>query len=375
MKDRNIGLDILRSVAIWNVLLMHIAIVLYAAKIAPIVWLPLPDGVDLFFVLSGYLIGRIMFKNFVFNKNSTASISKFLVSRWFRTLPNYYFLTFIVFSLEVLGKRHFFIPIYNLTFTQNLSPKIYNFYAETWSLCIEEWYYVIVPLFIFLITLGNKKRLDKNMFLGIILLLIIASPIIRFFYAKDFVFVNAKSFFDYRMITFIRLDSIAYGTLAAFFSIEYKSIWKKYCVPFFWVGLLLLSANTIYQFCILNQFLPVHHIYITNLNFIFNGIGVLLMLPKIESIQLKNEKLRKFFVHTSIISYSMYLLQMTIILNIAILIFMAVASVNLFSVAVFLVLYVLAVYYISHLNYKHIELPFLKLRDKILDKYFSKKAE
>ncbi|HRB68055.1 MAG TPA: acyltransferase, partial [Chitinophagales bacterium] len=206
MKDRNIGLDILRSVAIWNVLLMHIAIVLYAAKIAPIVWLPLPDGVDLFFVLSGYLIGRIMFKNFVFNKNSTASISKFLVSRWFRTLPNYYFLTFIVFSLEVLGKRHFFIPIYNLTFTQNLSPKIYNFYAETWSLCIEEWYYVIVPLFIFLITLGNKKRLDKNMFLGIILLLIIASPIIRFFYAKDFVFVNAKSFFDYRMITFIRLD-------------------------------------------------------------------------------------------------------------------------------------------------------------------------
>lgn len=112
-----------------------------------------------------------------------------------------------------------------------------------------------------------------------------------------------------------------------------------------------------------------------HLNFIFNGIGVLLMLPKIESIQLKNEKLRKFFVHTSIISYSMYLLQMTIILNIAILIFMAVASVNLFSVAVFLVLYVLAVYYISHLNYKHIELPFLKLRDKILDKYFSKKAE
>ncbi|MFN8267771.1 MAG: acyltransferase [Chitinophagales bacterium] len=372
MKNRNIGLDILRSIAIWNVLLMHIAIVLYAAKIIPIVWLPLPDGVDVFFVLSGYLIGKMMFKSFVAEQNTTTALKKFLVSRWFRTLPNYYFLTFVVFALLVVSKRHFFFPIYNLTFTQNLSPKIYNFYAETWSLCIEEWYYVIVPLFIYILTLGNKNTLTQKHFLAIVLFLLIVSPILRYFYAKDFVFVNAKSFFDYRMITFIRLDSIAYGTLAAYFSIVYKQKWEQYKNAFFKIGGIILLLNTMYLFCILNEFLPVHHAYITNLNFIFNGIGVLLMLPKIESVQLKNENLHRFFTHTSIISYSMYLLQMTIILNIAILIFMAVARINLYSVSLFVVLYVLVVYYISNLNYKHIELPFLKLRDKVLSKYFKK---
>ena len=46
------------------------------AKIIPIVWLLLPDGVDVF-VLSGYLIGKMMFKSFVADKNTTTALKKF----------------------------------------------------------------------------------------------------------------------------------------------------------------------------------------------------------------------------------------------------------------------------------------------------------
>lgn len=371
VKNRNIGLDILRSIAVWNVLLMHLAIVLNAAQIIPIVWLPLPDGVDLFFVLSGYLIGKIMLRNFIAENNTNIGIVRFVVSRWFRTLPNYYFLTFIVFALTVLTTRHFFIPIYNLTFTQSISPKIFNFYAETWSLCIEEWYYVLIPFLIFIVTVGNKNKLTEKHFLLIIMSIIIVSPFIRYFYATDFLYINAKSFFDYRMITFIRLDAIAYGTLMAYISTKYSSTVVKYRNYLFYIGFVILALNTIYLFFILNNYIKPPHVYITNFNFIFNSIGILLMLPKIETIQLKQPLLVRFFTTTSIISYSMYLLQMTIVLRICILIFMAVASVNLFNVIVFVIVYVFIVYILSYYNYKFIELPFLKYRDKILSKYFN----
>lgn len=370
VKNRNIGLDILRSIAVWNVLLMHLAIVLNAAKIIPIVWLPLPDGVDLFFVLSGYLIGKIMFKSFVEEQNTNKSLSRFIISRWFRTLPNYYFLTFVVFGLTVLTTRHFFTPIYNLTFTQNLSPKIFNFYAETWSLCVEEWYYILIPLLIYITTYANKIKLNNFHFLSIVFLIIFVSPIIRHFYAHEFVYINAQSFFDYRMITFIRLDAIAYGTLAAYIAHIYVRFWTTNKNILFNIGFLILTSNTIALFFILNNFTKAPHGYITNFNFILNSIGILFMLPKIETIQIKHPLLIRLFTTTSIISYSMYLLQMTIILHIGIVIFLAIASITTFNVICFIFVYIFLVYVISYYNYRFIEYPFLKLRDKILKKYF-----
>jgi peptidoglycan/LPS O-acetylase OafA/YrhL len=370
VKNRNIGLDILRSIAVWNVLLMHLVIVLNAAKIIPIVWLPLPDGVDLFFVLSGYLIGKIMFKSFVEEQNTNKSLSRFIISRWFRTLPNYYFLTFVVFGLTVLTTRHFFTPIYNLTFTQNLSPKIFNFYAETWSLCVEEWYYILIPLLIYITTYANKIKLNNFHFLSIVFLIIFVSPIIRHFYAHEFVYINAQSFFDYRMITFIRLDAIAYGTLAAYIAHIYVRFWTTNKNILFNIGFLILASNTIALFFILNNFTTAPHGYITNFNFILNSIGILFMLPKIETIQIKHPLLIRLFTTTSIISYSMYLLQMTIILHIGIVIFLAIASITTFNVFCFIFVYIFSVYVISYYNYRFIEYPFLKLRDKILNKYF-----
>lgn len=195
--NRNVGLDVLRSIAVWNVLIMHLTLTLYSAKAISIVWLPLPDGVDLFFVLSGFLIGRILINSFVDNQYiTTNNILHFLSNRWFRTLPNYYFLTAIVFGLTILTSKHLFNPIYNLLFLQNISSNIFNFYPETWSLCIEEWFYLLFPLSIFIISIFNKRKITKTHFLLISLILIFTSPIIRYIHAKDFNYKIATDFLN-----------------------------------------------------------------------------------------------------------------------------------------------------------------------------------
>ena len=186
---------------------------------------------------------------------------------------------------------------------------------------------------------------------------------------RFFLYINAKVF-DYRMITFIRLDAIVYGTLYGIYLHKYSSTVVKYRNYLFYIGFVILAFKYYLFIFILNNY-KTSHVYITNFNFIFNSIGILLMLPKIETIITKTTTVSAFFTTTSIISYSMYLLQMTIVLRICILIFMAVASVNLFNVIVFVIVYVFIVYILSYYNYKFIELPFLKYRDKILSKYFN----
>ena len=53
-------------------------------------WIPLINGVELFFVLSGFLIGGILIKTFQKdNSFGIKTISNFWIRRWFRTLPNY----------------------------------------------------------------------------------------------------------------------------------------------------------------------------------------------------------------------------------------------------------------------------------------------
>lgn len=371
--ERNIGLDMFRSIAVWNVLIIHIAGIFYIIGISPLIWLPIPDGVDLFFVLSGYLIGRILIKNFVLADSfSKKDILKFLIQRWLRTLPNYYFLTFIVIGLTILASRHLFFPTRNLLFLQNVYTEKFHYYPETWSLCVEEWFYVIFPFCILLFFLFGKQRLTKQNFIFITSAIIIITTIARLFYGNDFMQLPPSFWLDYREITFIRLDAIAYGTLAAYISIFHNEFWKRYKNALFIVGAILLVMNTILIFIIINGYVLSDNIFLSNHNFSLNSIGILLMLSKIETIAIKNKYLIRLFTFTSKISYSMYLIQLSLLLKITVVIFMALKlNVHKFMhITIFLVLYIILVYLISGLNYKYVELYFLKLRDKITNKYF-----
>jgi len=93
-KERVFGLDLLRTIAILIVVLGHgDKIVRANFPNFPNFWIV--DGVDLFFVLSGFLIGSIIIKSFEKHGINRNSIIIFWKRRWFRTLPNYYLIVFL----------------------------------------------------------------------------------------------------------------------------------------------------------------------------------------------------------------------------------------------------------------------------------------
>ena len=99
----NLGLDVVRMLAITPVLLVHYAI--FALKSPPAL-IPIlgATGVDLFFGLSGYLIGGILLRDFAGGFSARVA-ANFYVRRWMRTLPLYWVFFVASAFVTVAGLR------------------------------------------------------------------------------------------------------------------------------------------------------------------------------------------------------------------------------------------------------------------------------
>ncbi len=146
--ERLYGLDHLRALAIVLVLLFH-----YRAFKHP-EWIETVGkfgwtGVDLFFVLSGFLISGQLFKEM--ENKGTIHLKTFYIKRFFRIVPAYFFTLFLYFTLPFFREREALPPLWKfITFTQNYGLDVIDqgTFSHAWSLCIEEQFYCILPLFL-----------------------------------------------------------------------------------------------------------------------------------------------------------------------------------------------------------------------------------
>ncbi len=143
------GLDHLRAFAIIIVFLFHYPGVAdlpnWAWKFIDFGW----AGVDLFFVLSGFLIAKQLFGELKATKS--ISVKQFFIKRFFRIIPVYLVVVTIYFLVPVFRERESLPPLWRfLTFTQNigLDPSINGTFSHAWSLCVEEQFYLLFPLII-----------------------------------------------------------------------------------------------------------------------------------------------------------------------------------------------------------------------------------
>jgi peptidoglycan/LPS O-acetylase OafA/YrhL len=207
VKNRKMGLDAVRAVAICLVLAGHF---LFAyTEVSPSLDFVFGTlGVEIFFVLSGYLIGGILLNSIKANRNvvTPGLIANFWYRRWMRTVPNY--LLFVIvyrFIQGGIGRRRF---ASYLVFTQNLAWPMPSFFMVSWSLTVEEWFYITLPVLIFLIYLLTRRV--RHAFLGAVAVLLLLPITLRLAFGEGVQWDTGV-----RKIVVLRLDSMMWGVLVA----------------------------------------------------------------------------------------------------------------------------------------------------------------
>ena len=238
-------LQALRSLAVIVVIFYHADFELFKGG-----WL----GVDLFFVISGYLISNIIISEI---NNGTFNFKSFYLRRFRRIVPAmlstlvvssgfaYLLLTpkaILEYSKLVLSSLFFYANFYlqNLDFYNAESSKL-NPLIHIWSLSVEEQFYILFPLIIFLLLRGIKKYLFLIL-LSVTLLSIYSNSFtqdITKFYSSQYriwefllgsllVFISFKKFgkfFTFSGFTLIIFSVVSYGdTMLNLNSIEPKLI-------------------------------------------------------------------------------------------------------------------------------------------------------
>jgi peptidoglycan/LPS O-acetylase OafA/YrhL len=168
------GLDHLRALAISLVFLYHYRIFSHPAwmdnSFIRFGWC----GVDLFFVLSGFLISNQLMA--AWQKNKHIPFRTFYIKRIFRIFPPYFFVLLIYIFIPAFHERETLAPLWKMfSFLQNYGQDIrrYGTFSHAWSLCVEEQFYLLLPLILLLVLSSRMKKKAGWLIPGIFLFTIL----------------------------------------------------------------------------------------------------------------------------------------------------------------------------------------------------------
>lgn len=259
--NRNSHLDLLRALAIGMVVAYHVL------QMCP---QPLPEimriahygqyGVDLFFVLSGWLIGGLYWNERV--RFGGVQLGRFWLRRWLRTIPPY--LAALALSwLAVFIQWRKPLDLGYLVFIQNYYEKI-PYFLVSWSLCIEEHFYLLMPLLL----LVFKVHGGRVVFV-VFSLLVLLAPACRWALSLD----GIDTAFGYEQTaTHLRMEGLLLGFWLAHEQVNSPQRWGilKRMSP--WV--LAVAAATL----IALQFVAEVWMYRLGLTVLAVGLAAMLVL-------------------------------------------------------------------------------------------------
>ncbi|AFM05263.1 putative acyltransferase [Bernardetia litoralis DSM 6794] len=191
------NLDLLRALAVMTVVFYHCC---NLVGVAPWMWKWLEvlgsSSVELFCILSGFLIGSIYWEEH--DRIGEVNIKVFILRRIYRTVPMYY-LFMVLAYISVYAVRNEEFSWTYLFFLQNYEKEM-PFYVISWTLCVEEHFYLLMPFLVWFFL-----RIPKKLTIVSLAVLFILPLVFRFLSYDDtigqvFGFQSVASHFRYESL-------------------------------------------------------------------------------------------------------------------------------------------------------------------------------
>lgn len=284
-------------------------------------------GVDVFFVMSGFLISGILFRQI--DKTGHMDLKNFYIRRYLRLTPAYYFTLTIYWLLNGPNSDYIWA---NYLYVSNFVDYGHQAVGWTWSLAIEEQFYFIYPLLLIVILKYSKSPGYVMLWLFIISIAVRAgivltddairtSPGSRMYLDHDYFNHFFTVLYDN---LHSRFGSLLVGCMAAYSFHFYKD--KSNCFFNSTIGVMatIVGLVLVVFFMIFASYLPIYddyqtiHVlyYIFNRNLFSVGIGIIIMAMLLQQHVIANA-MRKIFSLSFLypfatLSYSLYLIHLVV---------------------------------------------------------------
>src|SRR5262249_31467789 len=201
------------------------------------------SGVDLFFVLSGFLIASLLFNEF--KLTGGIDVRRFLIRRGFKIYPAFYSLIGLTALSSLIFTHH--VPLRLLSDAFFLGNYLPHVWSHCWSLAIEEHFYLILPFVLLLMI--RVSRATPNPFRAVPLIsmgLTLTCLLLRLHT------VHSNSLFDLVTRTHLRLDGLFFGVTLAYYGhfceggLSWKSRFPLWLVGVFFVLPVYLSGWSVF---------------------------------------------------------------------------------------------------------------------------------
>lgn len=341
--NRLFSLDVLRGVAIWLVLFAHYPLHPYLSKAG---WM----GVDLFFVLSGFLVSGYFFQRWKMDAEFRPGL--FLIRRGLRIWPMFYAMLVLFFTSDVIRKINggFFQHGWEDYLLRGLF--LQNYFGQqgdhTWSLAVEEHVYLFLALFLPW-CLKDKLRFIRSFFV-----VIIAIVAMRCWHAYSVTFSTITHHYP----THFRMDGILWGVGLRYATVCYPELIIRALLRYKWLLVVCVGVFLSFPFIF-----PYSHPFIQGPGFtlLYLGFGFGILWAWNTPDFGKKNRISRILAYSGKISFALFLFHFWILKEVMVPLHQ---QFNLEPQSLLFPIFVVLSFCLAFLMMKGVEEPGLKFRDR-----------